>query len=572
VNEKANKPEEKKMQLREITDEELETILAEHKKWLETDGREGKRADLARTNLSGKSLFKADLRQAFLIDSDLSGADLGNAKFQEALLDRTVFKNAKIYETNFQDAKLPKANFEAVTLLISNFENAVLENANLQKAKMIDINGLNTADLQDCNFEGAIGLKGAEFARADITGAKLPEDIRDFKILKIVEETSKNARKIFLAMLLGCVYSWLTIATTTDVNLLTNSSSSPLPIIRTAIPIAWFYLTAPILLLGFYLYMHFYLHRLWEGLAGLPARFEDGKRLDERTYPWLLNGLVRRHFDKIKSKRLSIARLEEWVSILLAWLLVPITMCCFWLRYIPRHHWTGTILHITLITLSIAAGIIFYRSHVRTLREKKPPRWRTYLAVTLAILTVMASIVLSNGSINGIRSERIPKIIRWFGYDVFADFYEKDVSARPDNYWLIAPEARENSIIGASLKGCDLRQLGAARAFLAKADMGGAWLERAYLLDANLEGALLISANLKVAFLKLANLEKANLREANLVGADLLWARLAGADLRGANLTYARNLTQEQLNAACGDSKTKLPPGLTIPDCPKKKE
>ncbi len=39
-------------------------------------------------------------------------------------------------------------------------------------------------------------------------------------------------------------------------------------------------------------------------------------------------------------------------------------------------------------------------------------------------------------------------------------------------------------------------------------------------------------------------------------------AILRDADLRGANLTYAKNLTREQLDEACGDDETKLPDDL----------
>jgi hypothetical protein len=79
------------------------------------------------------------------------------------------------------------------------------------------------------------------------------------------------------------VYTCLTIATTTDPLLLTNSISSPLPIIRTEIPIAGFFWVAPLILLSFYLYFHIYLQRLWETLADLPAVFPDGSRLDKRV-------------------------------------------------------------------------------------------------------------------------------------------------------------------------------------------------------------------------------------------------------------------------------------------------
>ena len=50
-------------------------------------------------------------------------------------------------------------------------------------------------------------------------------------------------------------------------------------------------------------------------------------------------------------------------------------------------------------------------------------------------------------------------------------------------------------------------------------------------------------------------------RFADLTGADL------DANLSGANLSDAKNLTQEQLDKACGNADTKLPEGLTLKAC-----
>ena len=82
------------------------------------------------------------------------------------------------------------------------------------------------------------------------------------------------------------------------------------------------------------------------------------------------------------------------------------------------------------------------------------------------------------------------------------------------------------------------------------ADLIGAGLRAADLRGANLRGAYLIAADLKGA----------DLRTADLIGADL-----RDADLSGANLTDAIFLTQPQLNAAKGDTTTKLSSGLTRP-------
>ena len=144
-----------------------------------------------------------------------------------------------------------------------------------------------------------------------------------------------------------------------------------LPIIGTTVPITWFYVVAPLVLLGVFFYLHFYLLLLWEGLADLPAIFSDGKRLDQRAYPWLLTGLVRRHFEKLR-KRLFVNHLAEWFTIFLAWWVVPITVAGFWWFYLPRHEWFATGIHIAVIMASTIAMLQFLRLTKRILRRYQP--------------------------------------------------------------------------------------------------------------------------------------------------------------------------------------------------------
>jgi uncharacterized protein YjbI with pentapeptide repeats len=80
------------------------------------------------------------------------------------------------------------------------------------------------------------------------------------------------------------------------------------------------------------------------------------------------------------------------------------------------------------------------------------------------------------------------------------------------------------------------------------------------LIGARLNGADLRGANLRGAYLIGADLRGAELRLADLTGADL-----RGADLRGADLTQALFLTQSQLEAATGDTGTRVPPSLALP-------
>ncbi|MFD9353647.1 pentapeptide repeat-containing protein [Streptomyces sp. NPDC060031] len=80
------------------------------------------------------------------------------------------------------------------------------------------------------------------------------------------------------------------------------------------------------------------------------------------------------------------------------------------------------------------------------------------------------------------------------------------------------------------------------------------------LMGARLSGADLRGANLRGAYLIAADLSRADLRTADLIGADLRDTNLRGADLRGAIF-----LTQPQLNAAQGNTTTRIPTPLTRP-------
>ena len=278
---------------REISLEQLNEILEQHKRWVETEEKEGKRANLENkilkdANLQNANLSWANLKKAFLLGTNLKMASLSGTNLQETTLSFANFREANLYEANLKNSKLYGTQLQ----------DAILQNADLTNV---------------------VGLVGGQLARSNVSGAKLPKDILKFETLSNVAEASKNARKLFLGMLAGCVYSCLTIATTTDARLLTNSATSPLPIIRTEIPIAGFFLVAPIVLLCVYLYSHIYLQRLWEGLAELPAIFPDGRALHKRAYPWLLTGLVCAHFKLLKSNRPPLSRLQVLLSVLLAW-------------------------------------------------------------------------------------------------------------------------------------------------------------------------------------------------------------------------------------------------------------
>jgi hypothetical protein len=132
----------------------------------------------------------------------------------------------------------------------------------------------------------------------------------------------------------------------------------------------------------------------------------------------------------------------------------------------------------------------------------------------------------------------------------------------------------EGAIIsGAHLERAELRYVHLEGAYLweahlEEADLKEAHLERADLMAAYLERADLKRAHLEGAKLDGAHLEKADLMEAHMERAYLSSAHLEKTDLMGADLREAKGLTQEQIDSAIIDDKTKLPDYLkkTDPD------
>jgi len=107
---------------------------------------------------------------------------------------------------------------------------------------------------------------------------------------------------------------------------------------------------------------------------------------------------------------------------------------------------------------------------------------------------------------------------------------------------------------------------------LAGADLSGQCVKGGDLTGADFSGAKLVlacmsKANYRDADFRGADLSGANLSDATLDGADLTGAIFSATQARGTDFSHAKGLTEAQLQGVCGDAKTRLPAGLTLPRC-----
>ena len=489
---------------------DLAEILDQHKMWVESGGESGSKADLSGVNLA---------------QADLTGI-------------------------NLQSAILNKANLRGADLSLANLRGASLVQADLRDTNLLGTE-LRGANLMGASLYGADGLWVGRLGGTNLFDAVLPESVATFNGAKAIAQATRFARWIYGLILAGCSVCAVLIAFSSDTRLVLNGSAIPIGRLSTLIPMSGFYLGAPIFIALFYLRFHFTLLRLWGNMAALPAVFVDGDT-PEKDGPWFLMSLVRRHFRWSRDHRSPQGMIETVLAMLLAYWFAPITLFFFWMRYLVRQDLRGTLLHVLLISLSIAVASCLPTIVSRVLRpgDLYRPKRRSVIPVALSTLrmTLLMAFVLtllSFGVIRGMPGDKsiapnMPSadVRRWaatalqfVGYRPYADVTEALFSPLPKNGDFT--DQGITTIRGVRMNQVNLRYAKAYHCWLVNARLWRANLEGAYLSEADMRGA-----NLREARLHNAILDRIQGQHANFVSADARSTNFSGADLRGADLSY----------------------------------
>jgi uncharacterized protein YjbI with pentapeptide repeats len=490
---------------------ELAEILDQHKIWVESGGETGAKADLSGVNLSKADLTGVNLQGAHLHRTNLVGADLSMANLRGASLVRADMRNANLLGTE-----------------------------------------LRGANLMGANAYGADGLWFGRLGGTNLFDAVLPESISAVDSSKAIGDATKVARVFYFLTVGLSLVCCLLIAFTTDLRLLLNTSALPFSRLTTILPMSGLYLGGPLVLLALSLRFHFLLLRLWGSMAALPAVFPDGQTL-ERDGPWYLMGLVRRHFRWQGDTKSPMTAFETVLSTVLAYWIVPATLFLFWVRYLARQDFRGTLLHVVLITASVASAtcLPFVVSRVLRPGDLRLPKSKNILRLVLQTLRSALAVgcILFLFSIGVNRGQPYDRstgaddspgdVRRWgsmvfqsIGYRPYADLTEATLSSAPPRGTSWTEETVEG-ITGARLNQTNMRFARAYKAFLINAKLWRVNLEGAYLSEADLRGA-----NLREALLRNAVLDRAQVAHAVLVSANASGANFAAADMKFVDLSY----------------------------------
>jgi hypothetical protein len=321
----------------------------------------------------------------------------------------TEWKQQVTPATRFRDRDARDLDLSRFAWTGEDFTNCDLRGANLSGCNFTGANferaELWNADLSGSDLTGVTTLLPEQLAATNLKRAKLPDPLSKFEPLEASTKLADNASKVFLTMLSAVAFTFLTLATTKDWQLITNSGNNKLPVIGSDIAIRDFYWAIPVVLLALFIYFHLYLQRLWEALATLPAVFPDGRRLDERSHPWLLTDIVRRSFPRSRVKPPALSRLQTVISVVLGYFVVPVTLAFIWWRLLPLRD--GRIIGFQLAML--AGGVGFAFCFLGNLRK-------TLQAEALKVLPIgrfVRSLTIGQGIPAGVPSSWLACAFRW---------------------------------------------------------------------------------------------------------------------------------------------------------------
>src|SRR5579871_786534 len=285
----------------------------------------------------------------------------------------------------------------------ANFTGATLKGLDFGAATVARV-AFTSADLMEADLSQVIGLIPRQLAGADLTRCNLPDKFPGFTLLNNVNDLSKLAATVGLATLVSCAFVLLVAFTTKDYDFLTNHGTATIPLVNLAVPPRVFFGISPFVILAQTITFHFYLQRLWDLTALLPARFQDGMTIDDVTYPWLLNDLSRLVF-----RRLNWTRVAQVLgSVIVAYGAMPATQFLIYLRCRPRHDESLAIwqISVTIATFGwITYSLLYFRAtraryvHHRVAEGRVVPRttpWgvrRFVLAISLGVTALVGFVM-----------------------------------------------------------------------------------------------------------------------------------------------------------------------------------
>ncbi|MCI5050106.1 MAG: pentapeptide repeat-containing protein [Rickettsiales bacterium] len=188
--------------------DDIRHLIESHHEWLQSGGRNGRRAnfsgmDFQGVDLRGCYLPEANFRAANLRGVDISGSELQGADFSEAIIESANFSDSKLDGANFTRARgngayFMRASMVGANLTASSFEEADLSQTKLAASKCREMLATRTiftyADF-DCAIMRYMNATEANFDGANLSQADCRDGVFQYAKFKESNVAAANFRK-----------------------------------------------------------------------------------------------------------------------------------------------------------------------------------------------------------------------------------------------------------------------------------------------------------------------------------------------------------------------------------------
>ena len=206
---------------------------------------------------------------------DFSNRDFRGFALYGKDLSKTNFTNA-----NFRGVDLTEADLNGSDLRNAQLQHSILEDAVLTDVKNLTLRQVGGANLQNIQPPTAVTIDASAQ----------------------VDKALENAGKLYLTTISLCIFSVLVVLATTDIEIVAGTGKTTLPLVNLQIPTGWFFFITPLLITITHLTLHLHLLRAWEAMLDLPAIYPDGRTVDRKVNPLLLNSIVLLHWPRLRGE------------------------------------------------------------------------------------------------------------------------------------------------------------------------------------------------------------------------------------------------------------------------------
>jgi len=457
------------------------------------------------------------------------------------------FSHTDAKSTDFSGSNLEQANFLFSQLAHSNFTKTNLKNCNFQ-----------FAHLESCDLSGAQNITDSQFGGANLSFCKFPRSFK-FHSIEQIQELAHSLWVHLITLLLFCLYSWIAIGSTTDLDLLNDTNSIFVPLLEMSLPtIGFFYLT-PIIVLAMSLAFNFQLSQYWNRVSKLPTYFPDNSLVTLKTFPTLIDNLIEEYFPYMQHNTGFGHKLKLYLTLAILFCVTPITLISYWIRYLPRHDVLGSSIHVAWILICVTSAYLTWHNIKSTATPETQKRFPTKRFISCILIGWTTLWGLSSAISNG---NKLP--INSFYMDVsFMNLSKKNDIARVRRQDF-GDEKNLNGFIvdGHNLRHANLYYVGFVGGSLKETKLDYADLRKATLDNTNLESAQLAHSKLEQTSLQQVHGIKANFAHAIMNSANLSHSTFSQGDFSHSTLTWAdlshgqfarSDFTQAKLDAVSAD-------------------